>query len=147
MKFSAVSMEERPNNKLEIIKYRDSDDDEDIRSVRSSQTVKSGKSSVNLETLREKLMEQSLYSTEATYLIVSSCGKGLDIYAAQKNAKSAIGNIQAIDVVLPSSSGTEKISELQTGQSLMESGRIVIIQGGEALVAVLKCFLRMCNNC
>ena len=137
-------MKDRPQNKHEIIRYRDSDDDDDeIRSVRSSPTAKSGKSRVNLEALREKSLEQNLYSTEASLLIVNSCGKSSDINAAQNNAKSAIGNIQAIDVVLPSSSGKAKLSELQTGRSLMESGRIMIIQGGEAFVAVLKSILNL----
>ena len=145
-------MEERPQNKHEIIRYWDSDDHEDIRSVSSSQTTKSGKSRVTSKTLREKLLEQNSHSTEAKYLVVIGCGKGLDIYAAQKNAKSAIENIEAIYVVLPSSSGKEKLSELQTGQSPMDSVTNIIIQGGEALVAVVKsnvskCFPRMCNKC
>ena len=114
-------MEERPNNKHEIVRYRDSDDGEETRSVSSSQTAKSGKSRVNSETLREKLMEQNSHSTEAKYLVVIGCGKGLDIYAAQKNTESAIESIQAIDVVLPPSSGKEKLSEFHIRQALMES--------------------------
>ena len=133
-------MEERLTKHEIGFQSRDSDEDEDTRSVRSSHTTKSScsKSRMNTESLREKLMEQNSYSTEATHEIVSKCGKGLDINAAQKNAKSAIENIQAIDVILPIASGKEKISELQTGQTLMDFVTNMIIQGGEVLVAVVK---------
>ena len=84
-------MEERPNNKHEIVRYRDSDDGEEIRSVSSSQTAKSGKSRVNSETLREKLIEQNSHLTEAKYLVVIGCGKSLYINAAQKTRNQLLG--------------------------------------------------------
>ena len=95
---------------------------------------------LSTETLRGKLMDTDpdSCSYEMANSIIEQIGKGMDIKSARSFSQTILGSIQGINVTLPSSSGKERPTEAQTGQALIESVKTMIIQGGEALVAVVK---------
>lgn len=122
--------------KLSLMRKNRSLDKEEEFSVSEGGTRRPKR--LSSETLRGKLMDNDpeSFSYDMAKSIIEQMGKGLDIKSARSFSQTVLGSIQGISV--PSSSGKEKSTESQTGQALMEYVKSMIIQGGEALVVVVK---------
>ena len=93
------------------------------------------------DSLKAKLREPNAYTTDDAIDIVEKSGKGLDIGAAQKLAKSARTTVEGMQITLPKTLGSSKgvtNSDTQVGQALTDHIQNMIVQGGEALVAIVK---------
>ena len=91
----------------------------------------------------EKARYQSLqkdYSTEECYIILSSMGLGYSPDQASRKATSLTENVKSVDLSDPRKmfTGTDKLSDTQVGRNIFEAVRIMIAQGNEPLVSVVK---------
>lgn len=93
------------------------------------------------DTLKEKLRDKDPYSITEAIAILEKSGKGLDISAAQKLAKSARITVEGMHIVLPKTTSSGQFASAPDnpfGQALTDHVQNMICQGGEALVAIVK---------
>ena len=98
-----------------------------------SVTSASGKGAAEL--LREKLFNPKSYTTTEVLSLLESSGKGVDQTTSITIAKNVTKNIQAISMVIPT---TSKITEQEQGRYVIDVLANMCSQGGELLIGVVS---------